>query len=257
MTGDRINSTPAGEQGTSASQEAYPPQRLQAGGTFHSGRHQDHPAGTVALTPAPAAPRFRPVLTHQGVVTSFRDAEWLLVRTAARIAEGKELGFHRAYPPDQDDQGALASALSESCDLPAHEILSRLAPQIATRVEQMKQGPAVAAELGRKHGATGTPPHCDLDIDGDSAPLMSALGETEWLTDANHPYRMALVVAYVEGYRDTSPHRTLDARQARVAASSFPPSLTGQKTAPPVQGRPPEKRAEPCARQNSSPRQAR
>lgn len=209
MTGHQISSTPAGQHDTSATPKAYTARRLMAGCPFHSGRHEDHPAGIGTLTPSATAPAFRPVLTHQGVVTSFPGAQWLLVRTAARIAEGKQLGFPNAYPPDQDDQRALASALSASCGLPAHEILSKLAPHIAARVEQMKQGPATAAGLGRQHRAAGTPPYCDLDLDGDSTPLMNALGETEWLTDANHPYRMALVVAYVEGYRDTSPHPAL------------------------------------------------
>lgn len=209
MTEDQITSTPAGQPDTSATLKAYTARQLITECPFYSGRHEDHPAGTAILTPSATAPAFRPVLTHQGVVTSFPGAQWLLVRTAARIAEGKQLGFHNAYPPDQDDQRALASALSESTGLPTHEILSKLAPHIAARVEQMKQGPAIAAGLGRQHRAAGIPPYCDLDLEGDSTPLMSALGETEWLTDANHPYRMALVVAYVGGYRGTSPHPAL------------------------------------------------
>ena len=30
---------------------------------------------------------------------------------------------------------------------------------------------------------------------------MLASGETEWLTDANHPYRLHLVTAYAEAYK--------------------------------------------------------
>ena len=49
-------------------------------------RHRARPERRRATTLSPAAaPPFEPVVTHQGVVTAFGDAEWLLIRTAARI----------------------------------------------------------------------------------------------------------------------------------------------------------------------------
>ena len=50
-------------------------------------------------------------------------------------------------------------------------------------VTQIEGGPQ-AAELGREHGRTGSPPYCDLRVDGDATTLLHALGETEWMTDA-------------------------------------------------------------------------
>ena len=52
---------------------------------------------------------------------------------------------------------------------------------------------------------------------------MHALGETEPMTDANAPYRLALVTAYAEAYRQASTHGPASAASpARIAAQGFP-----------------------------------
>ena len=64
------------------------------------------------LTRPSAAPPFEPVFTHQGVVTSPGDAEWLLIRTAARTEHAKQ----RRYPAsdrDADDRLALTETLAK------------------------------------------------------------------------------------------------------------------------------------------------
>ena len=171
--------------------------------------------------PLPAEAQFQPTATNQGVVTSAADAEWLLIRTAARNQEREQRGLPGAYLRDTDDQRVLAEALAETCGQPAREVLTGLAPRIAARVMQIEHGPASAAELGREHGRTGTQPYCDLEIDGDATALLHALGETEWMTDANHGYRVSLVIAYAEAYQQAAGHGAADSA-ARIAARDFP-----------------------------------
>ena len=53
---------------------------------------------------------------------------------------------------------------------------------------------------------------------------MHASGETEPMTDANHPHRLALVTAYAQAYRQASGHGLAAAvSPARIAGQSFPP----------------------------------
>jgi hypothetical protein len=103
------------------------------------------------------------------------------------------------------------------------DIFTGLAPQIAARVIQIEDGPTTAAELGRDHGRAGTPPYCDLEIDGDATALLHALGETEWTTNANHQYRLSLVTAYAGAYQHAAGHGAAMADSpARIAARDFP-----------------------------------
>ena len=90
------------------------------------------------------------------------------------------------------------------CGQSARQVVIQLTPQIEARIADIERGPDTAAGLGREHGHAGIEPHCDLDIDGDAAALMLALGETEPMTDANAPYRLALVTAYAQAYRQAS-----------------------------------------------------
>jgi hypothetical protein len=193
-----------------------------------------------------------PVATNQGVVTSFGDAEWLLIRTTARIRDFEHRGFGTADHRDLDDRRALADALAGACGRPAGEILGQLAPQIAARVTEIERGPAAAAELGREHGRTGIQPYCDLSIDGDATALLNAFGETEWMTSANHPYRLSLVVSYADAYKQASRHGLSGAESpARSAARDFPrqhlPSPQAGASAPP------DAASQPPARQRAGP----
>ena len=81
---------------------------------------------------------------------------------------------------------------------------------------------------------------------------MHALGETEPMTDANAPYRLALVTAYAEAYRQASTQGPAAAASpARIAAQGFPrhpgpPATPAGPTAPdPADRRP---RARPGSR---------
>jgi hypothetical protein len=200
---------------------AYARQRLSAEGPFETGLGPAQPRATT-LSPAPFPP-WEPVATNQGVVTSFGDAEWLLIRTTARIRDFEHRGFGTADHRDLDDRRALADALAGACGRPAGEILGQLAPQIAARVTEIERGPAAAAELGREHGRTGIQPYCDLSIDGDATALLNAFGETEWMTSANHPYRLPLVVSYADAYKQASRHGLSGAESpARSAARDLP-----------------------------------
>lgn len=206
------------QQALSAGLTAHARQRLSAEGPFETG--QDPAPSSQTATTVP----FRPTATNQGVVISATDAEWLLVRTAARN-QGREQHGVPADQRDADDQRALAEALAGARGRPAGEILNGLAPRIAARITQIEDGPATAAELGREHGRTEAPPYCDLDIDGDATALMRALGETEWMTDANHSYRVSLVIAYADAYRQAAGRGPAPAESpARIAARDFPPA---------------------------------
>jgi hypothetical protein len=201
---------------------AHAQQRLNAYGPIDTGLTPDRRPAMV-LSPSAAAPPFEPVVTHQGVVTALGDAEWLLIRTAARIGHGEQHGYLTS-DRDLDDRRALADALARACSLPETDILGQLTPKIAARVTEIERGPAEAAQLGREHGRAGIEPYCDLDIDGDATALLSALGETEWMTDANHGYRVSLVIAYADAYKQASRNGPPAADSpARIAARDFPP----------------------------------
>jgi len=215
---------------------AYARQRLSAEGPFETGLDPAQPRATT-LSPAPFPP-FEPVATNQGVVTSFGDAEWLLIRTTARIRDFEHRGFGTADHRDLDDRRALADALAGVCGCPAGEILGQLAPQTAARATEIERGPTAAAELGREHGRTRIQPYCDLYIDGDATALLNTFGETERLTSANHPYRLSLVVAYADAYKEASRHGLPGADSpTHSAARDFPqqhlPSPPAGASAPP------------------------
>jgi hypothetical protein len=200
---------------------AHAQQCLSAYGPVDTGLAPDRRPPAVLTLPA-SAPPFEPVVTRQGVVTSPGGAEWLLVRTTARIEQEERHGYLTAGR-DLDDRRALADALATACGLPAADVLSALASRIAARVAEIEHGPAQAARLGREHGRARTAPYCDLDIDGDAGALMSALGETERMTDANHGYRLSLVIAYADAYKQASQHGLSAADvAARVATHDFP-----------------------------------
>jgi hypothetical protein len=220
-----------------AADQAYASQRLAAEGPFQTGLDLgQHPAS--ALTPSPAAPASRLIATRQGIITSIADAEWLLVRTAARIDYQARHAPISSYKPDEDDLLALSRALGGMCGQSARQIVSQLTPRIEARIAEIERGPQTAAELGRAHGQASTEPYCDLDIDGDATALMHALGETEPMTGANHPHRLALVTAYAHAHRQAStPGQAAAASPARVAAEGFPhhpgrPATPAGPTAP-------------------------
>jgi hypothetical protein len=210
------------EAAVPASDRAYTEQRLREEGPFETGQEIRSRPGTL-LAAAPAAAIFRPVATHQGVVTAFGDAEWHLARTAARIRDRERSGFQGPYLPDIDDRRALSDALGEACGLTGTEILRKLTPRVEARTTEIERGVTAAAELGRAHGRARTQPYCDLDTDGDATTLMRTFGETEQMTDANHPYRLALVTAYAEAYQQASTQGPPSAiSPARIAARDFP-----------------------------------
>ena len=229
-------------QATAAGERSYTEQRLGAEGPFETGLDPGHRFDTV-LTPSPAAPVSGLIATHQGIITSFADAEWLLVRTVARIDYQARHAPAHPYEPDEDDLVALSRALARMCGQSAEQIIIQLTPWIKARIEEIEQGPDTAAELGREHGHTGIEPHCDLDIDGDATALMHALGETEPMTDANAPYRLALVTAYAEAYRHASTHGPAAATSpaaSRPRASPPPwPARHACRAGCPGPGRPP------------------
>ena len=111
--------------GMAAGLRAHAQQCLSAYGPIDTGLIPDRrPA--VVLSPSRAAPPFGPVVTHQGVVTAFGDAEWLLIRTAARI---EHIDQHEYLTSDRDldDRRTLADALARGmqpsrrgCSQPAH-----------------------------------------------------------------------------------------------------------------------------------------
>ena len=100
-----------------AGYRAYAAQRLSAEGPFQTG--QDTSQHPPQLAPSPDAAAFELIATHQGIVTTVADAEWHLVRTAARIdyqaRNAPEYPNHR----DEDDLIALSRGLGRLCGLPA------------------------------------------------------------------------------------------------------------------------------------------
>lgn len=230
----------AGAQGASfrealaAGLAAHARQRLLAESPFRTGQDPAPRPASQATAPFP------PCATHQGVVVSAADAEWLLVRTAARnYASGlipARAGSHAsefAGPPDPrdvDDERALNRALADARGLHPNQVFADVAPGIAARIMQLTDGPGKAAELGREHGRSGTPPYCDIRTEGEAAALMGALGETEPMTDANRQYRALLVTEYAGAYRDAAARRPPQAGSpARIAARDHP--RAGQPTA--------------------------
>ena len=208
-----------------AADQAYASQRLAAEGPFQTGLDPgQHPA--PVLTPPAPAPAAGLIATRQGIITSLADAEWLLVRTAARIDYQARNAPASPYQPDQDDLLALSSALAGMSGQPAEQVIIQLTPRIEARITEIERGPETAAELGRGHGHAGTGPYCDLDIDGDATALMRALGKTEPMTDANYPHRLNLVTAYAHAYRQArTPGPATAASPARIAAQGFPRHL--------------------------------
>ena len=239
------------EAAMTASSRAYAGQRLREEGPFETGQEARSRPGTL-LAAAPAAAIFLPVAIHQGVVTAFGDAEWHLVRTAARIRDRERRGFKEAYRPDIDDRRALSDALSEACGLTGTEVLRKLTPRIEARATEIEHGGTAAAEMGRAHGRARTQPYCDLDTGGDATALLRASGETEWTTDASHPYRLALVSAYTEAYLSAiAPGLPAAISPARIAARDFPRPAgqpAPQGGAPPAPGPASQVRARPGTR---------
>jgi hypothetical protein len=201
---------------------------LLAESPFRTGQDPAPAPGPQATVPFP------PCATHQGVVVSAADAEWLLVRTAARnYASGlipararsnaNEFDGLPPDPRDVDDERALNRALADARGLHPNQVFADVAPGIAARIMQLTDGPGKAAELGREHGRSGTPPYCDISTEGEAAALMGALGETEPMTDANRQYRALLVTEYAGAYRDAAARRPSPAGSpARIAARDHP-----------------------------------
>lgn len=210
------------QQALAAGLAAHARQRLSAEGRFRTGQH---PAPGHA---AQAAAPFPPCATNQGVVVSAADAEWLLVRTAARSYASEFAGLS-PDPRDADDERALNQALADARGQHPNQVFAETAPGVAARIMQLADGPGKAAELGREHGRSGTPPYCDISTEGDAAALMGALGETEPITDANRQYRALLVTGYAGAYRDAARRPPPDGSPACIAARSFP--RTGQPSA--------------------------
>jgi hypothetical protein len=203
-----------------ASYRAYAGQRLSAEGPFGTGQDSSlHPA---LLIPSAAAPEFELLATHQGIIASFAEAEWHLIRTAARIDYQARHAPEYPYEHDEDDLVALSRALGEMCGTSARQIIIQLTPQIEARIAAIEQGPDRAAELGYEHGRAGVQPYCGLDIDGDATELMLAFGEIEWMTDANHPYRLHLVTAYANAYKAAAQDPSPAASPVHLASRDFP-----------------------------------
>jgi hypothetical protein len=185
------------DEARAASSTAYTGQRLREEGPFQAG--QD--TGRDAILVSSARP-FRPIASRQGVVTSGDDAEWLIVRTAARIRYTERRGHAVSdLTEDIDDKLALSAALAAACSLSISEVLGRLEPRISARAEEMQRAVEAAGQMGRAHGLAGVRPYCPLDADGDDSRLMAAFGETEPSTHANAGYRLALAGAYTDVYK--------------------------------------------------------
>jgi hypothetical protein len=201
-------------QALAAGLSAHARQRLSDEGPFQTG--QDPTPRRASQDPAP----FPPCATNQGVVISAADAQWLLVRTAARNIASQHAGIP-SDPRDTDDERVLTQALADASGQHPMRVFTDAAPGIDARIRQLQQGPADAALLGREHGHAAAPPYCDLSTEGDADELMRALGETEPMTDTNHPYRVLLVTAYSEAYQQAAAQPPAGS-PARIAAHCFP-----------------------------------
>jgi hypothetical protein len=237
-----------------ASYRAYAGQRLSAEGPFGTGQDSSlHPA---LLIPSAAAPEFELIAIHQGIVASFAEAEWHLIRTAARIDYQARQAPEYPYERDEDDLAALSRALGEMCGTSAEQIIIQLTPQIEARIAAIERGPDKAAELGHEHGRAGGQPYCGLDIDGDATELMLAFGETEWMTDANHPYRLHLVTAYADAYKAAAQDPSSAVSPVHLASRDFPerpaPDSPHSSGASAGSGQPAEARAKPAADRHHS-----
>ena len=126
-------------------------------------------------------------------------------------------------PRDADDERALNRALADARGQHPNQVFADVAPGIAARIMQLADGPGKAAELGREHGRSGTPPYCDISTEGEAAALMGALGETEPMTDANRQYRALLVTEYAGAYRDAAARRPPAGRLSRPHRGPRPP----------------------------------
>jgi hypothetical protein len=208
------------ESAIAASDRAYAEQRLSAEGPFETG--QASSLRPAPLTPSAAAPEHELIATHQGIITSFAEAEWHLIRTAARIDYQARHAPEYPYKRDEDDLVALSRALGEMCGTSAAQIIIQLTPQIEARISEIERGPDKAAELGREHRHAGVQPYCDLDIDGDATELILAFGETEWMTDANHPYRLHLVTSYADAYKAAAQAPPATVSPVHLASGDFP-----------------------------------
>jgi hypothetical protein len=186
------------DEALAVSGTAYTEQRLREEGPFQAGQDTGRDASLVSLATRP----FRPIATRQGVVTSGSDAEWLIVRSAARVRDTERRGHAVSdLTEDIDDKLALSAALAAACNLSISEVLDRLEPRISARAEKMQRAVEAAAQMGRAHGLAGVQPYWPLDADGDDSGLMAAFGETEPTTHANAGYRLTLAGAYTDAYK--------------------------------------------------------
>ena len=201
-----------------ASERSYTEQRLHEEGPFQAGCRTVSRALPI---PSPGAPSFQPAATSQGVVTSMGDAEWLLVRTAARLQDLEHRGHTAlALSRDVSDRRVLSEALGAACGLAGSEVLRLLGPWISERVKSIGRGVADAAAMGHEHGITGIEPYCRLDMDGHDARLMDAFGETEPTTGTNALHRLALITAYTTAYIRAG--KQAGAAPAELAERDFP-----------------------------------
>jgi hypothetical protein len=102
------------------------------------------------------APPFQPVRTRQGTVASLAEAEEVLISTAARI-QISHLNKTRPARADVKDRHLLASVLGRACDLTPEEMLRQAEIKVTATVRRDLAMQA-AADLGREHARTGTPP---------------------------------------------------------------------------------------------------
>jgi hypothetical protein len=204
-------------QAVSASHAAYTAGLIARGALADPGTD----TRATALLPPPAGPeQIPPVFTSQGIIVSASDAEWFLVRCAARNRDSmvRPAGTRDSIRDDSRDQNQLAEALAAVHQTTAASILARLEPAIAARTAELGNGPDAARHLGSLHGIAGTPPWARHG-EGEEA-LMAALGETEATSNANEPHRRDLIHAYVNAYQRAQKHPA--ARPARAASRGFP-----------------------------------
>jgi hypothetical protein len=203
----------------SGSRSAYAAQLIDHHGPFEPGTGTRR---TAVLAIPPGGQPLRPVPVSAGVVISGTDAEWLLVRTQARIRDTQRTGAD-PFPSDLEDRRLLTTALADLHDAASQDILTRLGPSITARALDLRNGPAAAAALGYQHGITGAYPYA-RPHEGEE-PLLAAFGETEPTTAANTPHRQRLISACVNAYARAQRHPA--ARPARHAMRDFPRDLPG------------------------------
>jgi hypothetical protein len=203
----------------SASRSSYAAGLLRQHGPFDPGT--DTRQDAALPLPAGAEP-FRPLPVCAGVVISCTDAEWLLVRTEARIRDiSRVSGPRPATAADIEDRDRLAAVLAAVHGTSGDAILTRLEAAVAGRARDLADGPAAAAALGYQHGITGAYPYA-RPHEGEEL-LMAALGETEPASQENAPHRWALIAAYLNAYDRAQRHRS--AAPALHAVRDFPREL--------------------------------